>query len=367
MSRVEIRKAAKNFIAENGAICNADARRAFLRYCEALGVVVPPRSKFNQKEEVAAAYEVGSLMPGSEFVYPTNYGYMTASVVDVNTKLQKSTVPTYLVCFSGHQVAHLHTAEVYYLNDDRVDGVLAIGKCGNKGLLETVYNREEGTMVWAEYEGYLRLLDQMLPEGVARANQQICEDTDTQGNFDEMYKFAKAKGLNRVRFVLCTGNPFYERRLLAELMLWLKSNAKDVEMEIVVSHLPLKTDFNVYDGKMGEEMFFGYIAAGIGPLTKDTITIQGKTNSANPERYASKAISGFDWTRVQNIITYYSNMGWPNYQELLYGVPHDEAVENILISHVYAYLSFTPEDYDMFISLDQGMWMDTIYSTQRLW
>lgn len=39
-------------------------------------------------------------------------------------------------------------------------------------------------------------------------------------------------------------------------------------------------------------------------------------------------------------------MGWPNYQELLYGVPHKLAVTNIILSDLYARASFTPEDYE---------------------
>ena len=39
-------------------------------------------------------------------------------------------------------------------------------------------------------------------------------------------------------------------------------------------------------------------------------------------------------------------MGWPNYQEILYNLDHETAVENIILADLRARASFTPQGYD---------------------
>ena len=53
-----------------------------------------------------------------------------------------------------------------------------------------------------------------------------------------------------------------------------------------------------------------------------------------------------DWEEFRDIICYFSNMGWPNYQELLYGISHEEAVANIILADLFAKKSYSPRDYD---------------------
>ena len=39
-------------------------------------------------------------------------------------------------------------------------------------------------------------------------------------------------------------------------------------------------------------------------------------------------------------------MGWPNYEEILFGSNHEDAVTNVLVADLYARASFTEDSYD---------------------
>ena len=224
--------------------------------------------------------------------------------------------------------------------------LLAIGKGGNKGLYESVFNRESGLMVGSEYNAYYNLLEQLASRDYVRANERICQDTDASGNFEELYQFAKETGRTEVTFILCSGNFSYDKRLLAEFMLKARdAKYAEVKMNFVLTHCPIITNFNVVDGHLSEIML-GYVAASLGPLMKDTIGFDGTTTSAHPERYLMPGVAEADWSVFEELIREYSNMGWPNYAELLYGVDHEQAVLDIILSDLRARGSFTSESYD---------------------
>jgi hypothetical protein len=117
---------------------------------------------------------------------------------------------------------------------------------------------------------------------------------------------------------------------------------------LVLAHCPLFYTFSrvsIPEARISE-IFMGYIAASIGPLAKDTISFNGNTESAKPERYLMPCVSVADWEKFRDLIVNYSNMGWPDYQEILYGIPHEEAVANVILSDLFARASFAPGDYD---------------------
>lgn len=73
---------------------------------------------------------------------------------------------------------------------------------------------------------------------------------DTAGNLLELHRFAWENGLKEVTFVLCTGNPFYDKRLLAEWILMLKEPAfADIKINLVLAHCPLFLGSSVPEGK----------------------------------------------------------------------------------------------------------------------
>lgn len=120
------------------------------------------------------------------------------------------------------------------------------------------------------------------------------------------------------------------------------------KVNLVLAHCPIflpETLTAVPEAKI-YEIYLGYIAASLGPLKKDTVRFNGVTKSEKPERYAMPGVFGADWERFRDIIVNYSNMGWPNYQEILYGIDHKEAVANIILSDLFARASYTPEEYD---------------------
>ena len=58
-------------------------------------------------------------------------------------------------------------------------------------------------------------------------------------------------------------------------------------------------------------------------------------------------------------------MGWPDYQELLYGIDHETAVYNIIMSDLRARASFTPQMYDEAIDEDITIYMGKIFPHQK--
>ena len=93
---------------------------------------------------------------------------------------------------------------------------------------------------------------------------------------------------------------------------------------------------------------------------KDTITFDGKTDSAKPERYLMPGVKEADWEAIRPIIAYYGNMGWPNYEEIFYSTPHEEVVENIILADIFARSSFTPEGYDQAVLDDVRLYQKVI-------
>lgn len=135
-----------------------------------------------------------------------------------------------------------------------------------------------------------------------------------------------------------------------------------VKVNLVLAHCPIflpKTLAAVPEAKISE-IYLGYIAASLGPLKKDTVRFNGVTKSAKPERYTMPGVFGADWEKFRDIIVNYSNMGWPNYQEILYGIDHEEAVANIILSDLFARASYTPEEYDRGITSLLGAYADFI-------
>ena len=232
---------------------------------------------------------------------------------------------------------------------------ISSGKEGNKGLFKSLFYRENGLIRKTEYDTYYALMAEMCDRDWVYENYTSCEDDDTEGNLVELFEFAKAKGLKEATFVIVSGNPYYDKRLLAEWMLQLKQpKFADVRINLVLAHCPIWYTYNrhaIPEARVGSEIALGYIAASLGPLYKDTISFDGKTSSNRPERYLMPGVKEADWEKFRTLIVDYSNMGWPNYQELLYGIDHKEAVANIILSDLFARASFTPEDYDSGISM----------------
>lgn len=334
----------QSLLKENDYQCNADGRN----FIAARMPVLTPRTLEEKKWKPILEYaeEVGGCKPGTSYSYPNAQG--TTSQVKVTSlyDLPENMVNPYLVCFSGMMTAHLYAFEVirwHVKKQSQLLPLLAIGKSGNKGLFDKVFNRTKGIVVKAEYEAYLRALCIMAPENYIRSNQRICEDMSTAGNFDEMYLFAQEKGLQEATFILCSGNYSYDKRLLAEGMLQLKKEKyANIKINLVLVHCPLYLNFNVPEGHISE-IHLGYAAASLGPLMKDTVPFG---TDATEGRYLMPGVDEADWSIFEELITNYSNMGWPDYQEILYNIEHKTAVENVIASDLYARQSFTAKAYD---------------------
>ena len=341
---METKEKIEKLLVENGYKCNADGRKFI---ADRVGALTPRQ------------LDPEKWLPILKYV-EENFGFTNDDCLFYATKGGKSAVTGHdlyalpevynpvLVVFSGMMTAHLCAFEAirfYAKKYYKLLPILAIGKGGNKGLYEEVFNRPQGLMVEAEYQAYLNLLDQLAPRNYVHANEQVCADTDTAGNFDELYKFAKAAE-KPVTFVLCSGNFSYYKRLLAEFMLKAEEpQYSDVKMDFAIAHCPIITKLHVVDGRLSEIML-GYIAASIGPMMKDTITFDGKTSSEHPERYLMPGMDKVDWAMLQELIAEYSNMGWPNYSELLYGTDHKKAVLDIILADLRARGSFSSTSYD---------------------
>ena len=343
----------KMLLKKNNFKCNADGRREIF---ETVGAM-QPRNLRAEKWLPILRYveEYFGGKPGEAFSYKNARGETSQIKVYDLYNLPRLSNPV-LVVFSGMMTAHLCAFEAirsYAKAYDALLPLLAIGKGGNKGLYECVFNRKEGLMDGTEYQAYLNLLDKLAFHSYVHANEQVCKDVDTAGNFDELYKFAQSVQ-KPVTFVLCSGNFSYDKRLIAEFALRAADpQYADVKMDFAIVHCPIITKLHVVDGRLSEIML-GYVAASIGPMMKDTITFDGKTSSEHPERYLMPGMTEVDWERLRELISEFSNMGWPNYSEILYGTEHEEAVLNIILADLRARGSFTALDYDKDLLSDLG-------------
>lgn len=343
----------QRLLEENNYKCNADGRAYVAERMPKLKKRTFDEDLFMQALEEAE--KIGGCRPGTKYRYVDARGENAVAKVCSLYKLPSRMVNPYLVVFSGMMTAPIYAMEIlrfYAKQHDELLPLVAIGKGGNKGLYESVFNRQEGIMIGSEYGAYLNMLEMMAPSGYVRQNEKVFTDMDTEGNLYELYRFAQEQNLDEVTYVLCTGNFSYDKRLLAEWMLMLKRpEFAGVKINIVLAHCPLCLNFQVPEGHLSEIML-GYIAASIGPLMKDTISFDGKTSSEHPERYLMPGVANAKWHLVQDIISEYSNMGWPNYMEILYGEDHKVAVAKIILSDLLAKNSFTPEMYDRGIQQD---------------
>ncbi len=341
----------KEFMAmlkENSFGCNAKARGEYAKRVKVLN----PRPIDVNLSTIFKAEKLGGLVPGESFEYPNAQG--TTSVLKVCSlyDLPKNMVNPYLYCFGGVMTAPFYAMEIarfYAKQTGELLPFVSSGKEGNKGLFKKLFYRKGGLIRGTEYDAYYNIMSRMADEKWVRANYETCEDDDSEGNLIEMYDFAKSRGMEEITLVLCTGNPFYDKRLAAEWMYQLKQEKfAEVKVNLVMVHCPLFLTYNrvsIPEARMGE-IFLGYVAACLGPLAKDTITFDGETTSEKPERYLMPGVAEADWEEFREIICHFSNMGWPNYQEILYGISHEEAVANIIMADLFAKNSFTPRDYD---------------------
>ena len=336
----------ETLLQEMNFACNAVAREKVANALETL----PKPHDFDPSKwlpVIKYAAEVGGCLHGTEYDYTNAQGSKSTAKVFAYQLIPDDLVNPFLVCFSGYMPAAFYTLDAYKAYKDKYGKKLplvTIGKGGNKGLYASVFNRAEGVIVETEAEAYMRIMERVLPSEIVRKYQHTVSDIDTKGNFEELYKLAKEQGLSEVTFILCSGQPWYTKRLLAEGMLeYGKPEYADVKVNLVVLDTPITLDSAFPEGHLSEIML-GYIAASLGPLTKDTCSMEKP--DFTKERYLLPDVAEANWSVFAELITNYSNMGWPNYQELLYNVDHETAVYNIIESDLRARASFSPELYD---------------------
>lgn len=344
-SREEIMAMLKN---EYDNKCNAPVREALNKRVK----VLINRPINVSLKTIQKAEELGGLKPGEEFTYPNAQGGFSKARVCSLTNLPKDMINPHIWCGGGFMLAPFYAYEIlrfYAMQTDELLPFVSTGKEGNKGLFKKLFYRDHGIISKTEYDAYYNIMARMSDRMWLQTNYDQFEDTTTQGNLVELFNFANNRGFKEITFVICTGNPFYDKRLLAEWMYQLKNpQFAEVKINLVLAHCPCFLTFNrisVPEARL-TEIFLGYLAASISPLPKDTITFDGETASKNPERYLMPGVENADWEEFRDIIVYFNNMGWNNYQEQIYGIPHDEAVANIILADLFARNSYTADEYD---------------------
>ena len=347
----------RELLASNDFKCNAAGRQFMSERVK----VLSSRERQYSLSLFKYAEEVGGLPVGSTFEYPNAQGSISIARVVNLYDLPEGMINPFLYCFSGVMHAPIYAFEALRFFAKKTGKILPFissGKEGNKGLFKDLFERRIGLIRGTEYDSYYRIMAELADRDWVYENYTKCEDADTEGNLVELYNFAMSKGLSEVTYVMVSGNPYYDKRLLAEWMWQLKQpKFKKVKINLVLAHCPVWYSDNKYalpEARAGHEIALGYIAAALGPLGKDTIGFDGKTESACPERYLMPGVADADWEKFRDLIMNYSNMGWPNYQELLYGVDHETAVENVILSDLFARASFNRWDYDRGIYMMLG-------------
>lgn len=327
---------------KNNYACNA-AGRQFI--ADRVKATKPRQLPENIYEIIRYAAEAGGCLPGQVFPYANAQdGVSEARVCDLYD-LPDNMVNPRLLYFSGCLTAPFYAIEAIRFYAKKTGKLIesgSTGKEGNKGLFRNVYDRSEGLIIGTEYGANYRIMEHFAPSCYVRKHEREFLDTDTKENLLAQYQMALAEGLNEVTLVLVTGQPWYDKRLLAEWMYELrKEQYKDVKINLVLAHCPLWLG-GILPEAHPSEILLGYIAASLGPLVKDTVTSADEQG----ERYLMPGVKEIDWSKLEEIIRGYGNMGWPNYSELLYGTPHEEAVEEIILADLFARSSFSPEEYD---------------------
>ena len=335
------------WLSENDFKCNAAGRNFMAERVK----VIAPRPVTVDEATLDKAEELGSFLEGSVFEYTNADGKIATVRVCSLYNLPKNMENPYLYCFGGVMTAPFYAFEIlrfYAKQTGKLLPFVSSGKEGNKGLFNKLFYRDYGLIRKTEYDSYYAIMARMSEHRWLYSQYETFNDDTTEGNLMEMYRFAKDRGIGTITLILCTGNPYYDKRLVAEWMWLLKNSAyASVKINLVVAHCPrfISESIAIPEARISE-IYLGYIAACLGPLRKDTITLDGKTQSEKPERYLMPGVKETDWTDFRDIIVNHSNMGWPNYQEIIYGIPHQEAVANIILSDLFARASYTPQDYD---------------------
>ena len=344
----------QRLLLSNNFACDAPARQFFADSIQ----VLKPRPIEWSCGLLRAAERLGGLIPGETFEYPNAQGSTSTALVVSLYDLPEDMVNPYLYCFSGVMYAPIYAFEALRFFAKKTGFVLPFissGKESNKGLFNSLFHRDNGLIRGTEYDSYYRIMAELADRNWVYQNYTKCDDDSTAGNLVELYNFAKSQKLGEVTFVLISGNPHYDKRLLSEWMWQLKQpKFADVKINLVLAHCPMRYTFNtkeIPEARIGHEIAMGYVAAALGPLYKDTISFDGQTTSEHPERYLMPGVADANWEKFRNLIMYHSSMGWPDYQELLYGISHEEAVENVILADLFARASFTPADYDAGIGM----------------
>ncbi len=341
---------------ENGGRCNASGRSFMAEKVpvDELLRALEPFPTSSSMEEIKYTEFIGGLKPNESFIYQNAQGSHSIARAVSLYKLPEDMKNPYLYCFSGIMHAPLYAMDAlrfYCKQTGKILPFVSTGKEGNKGLFKKLFYRDRGLIRDTEYDSYYRIMAELADRDWVYDNYTECEDDDTEGNLVELYNFAKDKGLDEVTYVMVSGNPYYDKRLLAEWMYQLRQDKfAEVKINLVLAHCPVWFAPNpkaaIPEAQAGSPIEKGYRTAAIGPLLKDTITFAGQTESNHPERLLMPGVTTADWEKVRTPIENDSNMGWPNYQEILYQVPHEKAVANVIISDILTRASYTPEDYD---------------------
>ncbi len=358
-------------LAQSNYACNADGRKAFRQQVKVTNPRPIPNiwthygwgdspSIIDMNTLLFNAREIGGCPYGQTYDFPTPHGMQKAVVTLLNNAYgQSSYAPTYVTWFSGYMnpwVA-MEVIRFYVKKHGKLPEFLALGKGGNKGLFQKVYNREQGLIIGSEAEAYCNIMSLMAPESYARKHQQAFQDMDTAGNLRELYRFLKEQGLKEANIIIVTGQAWYDRRVLAEWMLMLREQEfSDVKLNLTLAHSPVWLKGNSPDTRLSE-ISLGYAAASLWPITKDTVPLGSNENG---ERYLLPDLAHPNMLLFEELIRHYNNMGWPNGSENLFGTSHEQAVKEIMLADLFAEASFTAEAYDKGVRMDIAIYKEFV-------
>lgn len=343
-------------IEEDGWRFNAAGR---INTSSAIHLPTPFSSPAGTKEWLIKSSDIGGLKPGYTMRYPTYSGYNVIKVCSLDDLPEKMVNPK-IVCFSGYLAAWVLALEILRRlgqETDTLTEILAIGKECNKGLYKDVYEANYGLIRNTEYETYLNTLEQILPRSFVRKNQQIFEDIDTAGNLRELYRFAREKGMKEVTYILATGQPWYDKRVVGEFPLPFILNPeeyKDVKVNFVLVHSPLWLTGHLPENSVNP-IAVGYSLASIGPLLQNYICLQDdysyscffeKKERVNHLPNELLIRTHPFWKESEPYFMWGNNMGWPDYEIRRYDCCKQKAIEHIHISHLVALSCISKQKYE---------------------
>jgi len=310
------------------------------------------------------AEEYGGIEVNQRFNYPNAQNTTSTAITCTIDGVPKVKNP-FVVALSGSITAPLYALDVIRHYAKKYNQLLPFIAVGNHDtLFSKLYKRDKGIVTKSEADAYCNIMSMLSPECYANKYRQDLDDIFYNENLRGLYAFAKLRGFDEVSFILCSGQPWYDKRLLGKWMYMLQHwDFKDVKVNLVLVHCPAWLNGHTPDNQISK-ISLARVANSIGILTHRTAKLDGKSeivSPLSPQRYVIKqGLPKQNYCMFEQVIKHYNALGLPVYSSTMFNTKFKQAVEDMFLAYLYAYESYTPEEYEDGIRRDIAFYQNTV-------